>query len=319
MLLLQPALKAYIWGGQTLVTQYGKRGGPGTVAESWELSTCPDGLTRIAGGPFAGRTLAAYLTERPEAAGTAFGGGGALPILVKLIDAQKPLSIQVHPDDAYARRTAGSTGKTELWYILGAAPDAFLYLGVNRAVSQEEFAARIRDNTVEEILRRVPARPGGAYYIPAGTLHAIGAGIVLAEVQQSANLTYRVYDYGRVDAAGRPRALHIEQALKVSRLSPADCTPPHGGRVREEGDARLTGVADCPYFTMSRLDVDGAYSLTAPPDTFMHAQCIAGAAAFFGGGCRLAVQKGDGVFLAAGETVRLEGRASLLLSGAGGR
>ena len=319
MLLLQPALKEYLWGGRTLIADYNKRGGPETVAESWELSTCLDGLTRIAGGPSAGRTLLQYLAERPESAGAGVAHNGALPVLVKLIDAQKPLSIQVHPDDAYARTTASSAGKTELWYILEAAPGAFLYLGVDRPVSREEFAARIRDNTVEEILRHVPVRPGEAYYIPAGTLHAIGAGIVLAEVQQSSNLTYRVYDYGRLDAAGRPRALHIEQALAVARLSPAASAPPHGGRTRTAADAVRTDIVDCPYFAMHRLDVDGVYPFRTPHATFMHALCISGAAKVFAHDGEIGIHKGDGVFLAAGEAVRMEGKASLLLCGAGGR
>lgn len=315
MLLLQPALKDYLWGGQTLKNEYGKRAEMDTVAESWELSTHPDGLTRVASGAYAGRTLFEYLADHPEHACAGAGTDGALPVLVKLIDADKPLSIQVHPDDAYAQRTAGSPGKTELWYVLAAKPGAFIYLGVNRAVSRGELAARIRDNTVEDVLRRVPARPGEAYFIPAGTLHAVGAGVVLFEVQQSSNLTYRVYDFGRVDASGNPRPLHIAQALDVARLTPTGHLPPEGGRVHSADGAVLTGIVDCPYFAVSRTDLDGAYMFQTLHHTFMHILCIAGEATLRANGERIPLQKGGSVFLPAGEQATAEGCASLLLSG----
>ena len=246
ILKLAPACKDYLWGGTKLITDYGKRYDGARLAETWELSGHPDGPSVLASGPDAGKTLADYLAAHPGALGEHGRKFAELPVLIKLIDAAKDLSIQVHPDDAYARAHEGQNGKTEMWYVLSAAPDAFLYCGFSRDISRDELKRRIADNTLPEVLRRVNVKAGDTVFIPAGTIHAICRGIVVAEVQQSSNVTYRVCDYGRLGPDGKPRALHIAQALDVTRRTAGVPTPDFGGH-----------LARCDYFTVDLLAAQG--------------------------------------------------------------
>ena len=295
ILKLLPACKDYLWGGTRLINDYGKRYDGARLAETWELSCHPDGPSVLADGSDAGETLAAYLAAHPAALGERGRKFAEFPVLIKLIDAARDLSIQVHPDDAYARAHEGQNGKTEMWYVLSATPDAFLYCGFARDISRDELARRIADNTLPEVLRRVSVKAGDAVFIPAGTIHAICHGIVVAEVQQSSNVTYRVCDYGRLGADGRPRALHIAQALDVTRRTAGVPVPDFGGH-----------LARCEYFTVDLL--------AAPQET------VCGAASFLSllilngegeiccGGETAAVKKGDSLFLPAGSgEVRLTG------------
>lgn len=316
MFLLQPAYKDYLWGGSRLRTEYGKNSPNTIIAESWELSVHPDGRSVIASGADAGRTLADYLAEHPKAAGGA--KGEQFPVLAKLIDAQRPLSVQVHPEDDYAYRKAGERGKTELWHILEAEPDAYLYLGVNRTVSKEEFTDRIADNTVEEILKKVPVLPGESYYVPAGTLHAIGKGIVLFEVQETSNQTYRVYDYGRRDANGNLRPLHIADALAVARLSPSSAVPPGYSAWKTVAGGTKRTIVQCPFFTLCEIQLAGTMEIDAPCDSFVHILTAAGnmRAENMEEGS-LSLEKGSGLLLLAGEKARLTGNARLLLTSRG--
>lgn len=300
MYLLNGACKDYLWGGTLLKERYGKGEELDIVAESWELSTHNDGLTLLPDGT----SLRAYLQNNPAAGGNRVADGD-LPLLVKLIDARKPLSVQVHPDDAYAARV-GQRGKTELWHVLDAAPEAYLYLGLSRPVSREELAERIAHNTVEEILKKVPVHKGESYYIPAGTLHAIGAGCLIYEVQQSSNLTYRVYDYGRLGTDGKPRQLHIEDALAVTNRNLVDTTPPKGN----EADGT---IVSCPYFTLREVAVAGAAEFSAPHNSFCHLLCAEGEVTVAG----MVLRAGMGAFLCADETVSLQGSGKLLAVSAG--
>lgn len=308
MLKLVPAYQGYIWGGTRLKKEYGKNTRLPIVAESWELSVHENGKSRISGGEYGGMTLDEYIHLHPEAVGKGFTDKDAFPILVKLIDAKQSLSVQVHPDDSYAMRHEHSPGKTELWYILQAEPDAYLYLGVERDITSEEFAARIRDNTVEQVLHRCPVKPGEAYMVEAGTLHAIGAGIVLAEIQQSSDVTYRVYDFGRTGADGKPRPLHIKQALEVSCFS-AKPQLPVGAEAVEQG---LWPIAACPYFTIQGVGVRGKLPFAAPVESFRALLCIEGQCK---AGETLLI-KGDTLFLPAGERCILAGEGLLLSMGA---
>lgn len=305
MYLLEGACKDYLWGGTLLRERFGKGADLAVVAESWELSTHPDGLTMLP----CGESLRDYLAAHPAAGGACVNAEGDLPLLVKLIDAQKPLSVQVHPDDAYAARV-GQRGKTELWHVLEATEDAYLYLGVNQEISCEELECRIAENTVEDILKRVPVKAGESYYIPAGTLHAIGAGCLIYEVQQSSNLTYRVYDYGRVGADGKPRQLHIEDALAVSTLSFVDTTPPQQNK--DDGT-----IVCCPYFTLRELNVDGKVEVSAPENSFCHLLCVCGEMTAEQEAECAALTAGAGLFLAAGESVTVKGCGRLLAVSAG--
>ena len=222
---LIPALKDYLWGGTKLKTVYHKQSDLDTVAESWELSTHPDGQSVVASGMYTGRTLEEYIQENGcEILGSRAMKFDHFPILIKLIDARDNLSIQVHPSDAYALTHEGEYGRTEMWYILDCEEGASLYYGLKTAITQQELRQRIKDNTLLCVLNRVPVHKGDVFFIEAGTIHAIGKGITICEIQQNSNTTYRVYDYDRRDKNGCPRPLHIEQAIAVSSLRPAPKT-----------------------------------------------------------------------------------------------
>lgn len=212
-LVIEPKETPAIWGGDALVKQFGKPGDPNAkIGESWE---CWD-ENRIANGEYAGKTIADLRAILgPQLMGN-LDAHRLFPILTKLIDARDWLSVQVHPDDAYARRVEHQqNGKTECWYVLHAEPDAQLVLGWTEDTSREEYLRRVQDGTLGEILRRVPVRAGEAFYLPAGSLHAIGAGIIIFETQQASDLTYRIFDWNRTGADGKPRELHVDRAADV--------------------------------------------------------------------------------------------------------
>ncbi|MGB8205872.1 MAG: type I phosphomannose isomerase catalytic subunit, partial [Candidatus Baltobacteraceae bacterium] len=212
-LLVEPAEKEAIWGGHALAERYGKPAAPqAKIGESWE---CWD-ENRVAGGPFAGKTIAQLRAELGRDLTGWVDPAVLFPLLTKLIDARRSLSVQVHPDDAYAQRVEGQpNGKTECWYILEAEPEARIVLGWNRDTSRGEYLERVADGSLGDLLRHVPVHRGDAFYLPAGTLHAIGHGIVLHEVQQASDLTYRIFDYNRLGPDGKPRALHVDKAADV--------------------------------------------------------------------------------------------------------
>jgi mannose-6-phosphate isomerase len=212
-LVLAPKMTTAIWGGDALVKRFGKPGDASALlGESWE---CWD-ANRVAGGAYGGETLAAVRAQLGRALTGPADPAQPFPVLTKIIDAHAALSVQVHPDDAYAQRVEHQpVGKTECWYILGAEPGAELVLGWARDTDRAEYERRVADGTLGEILRRVPVTPGQAYYLPAGTLHAIGAGIELFETQQASDLTYRIFDWNRTGADGKPRELHVEKAADV--------------------------------------------------------------------------------------------------------
>ena len=283
---LQGICKDYLWGGNRLREEYGKQSDADKIAESWELACHKDGSSILKSGPDAGKTLREYLDAHgPAFLGTNCAGCTTVPVLIKLIDAKQDLSIQVHPDDAYAMRTEGEPGKTEMWYIVDAAPGAALYYGLNRTVTKEEFAQRIEAQTLPEILNRVEVKPGELYFIPSGTLHAIGAGILLAEIQQNSNTTYRVYDYGRRGADGKLRPLHIEKALDVTNQVP-------GGSVRK--------LESCRYFASDVVTVSEEVCFTAEPDSFHHLLVLEGEGTLETPSGSAPLKKGDSVLLPAG-------------------
>ena len=295
---LSPAFKDYLWGGTRLKTEYHKQSDLPIVAESWELSTHKDGQSTIADGPDAGLSLSAYIDKYGQAVlGTNAARFDYFPILIKLIDAKGNLSIQVHPDDAYALKHEGEYGKTEMWYILDAEPGASLYYGVNRELTREELASRIQDNTLLEVLNKVEVKKGDVYFIEAGTIHAIGAGIVICEIQQNSNTTYRVYDYDRRDAQGNPRQLHIRQALEVSRLTPSE--PQSDVPVIQHDGYTEKRLATCSYFCVNRLVVQTQAVLSVTPQSFQSLIVTDGSGTLAMGDTVLSFQKGDSLFLPA--------------------
>lgn len=298
---LKTACKDYIWGGTRLRQEYGRQSEAERIAESWMLSAHPDGPSVIENGEYQGMTLQQYLQKAGRSVlGTDCARFPDFPVLVKLIDAKKKLSIQVHPDDAYAHAHGCKCGKTEMWYILDCEPGAGIYYGFQHEITKEEFSRRIADGTLEEVLDRVAVHPGDVFFIKAGTLHAIGAGILLAEIQQNSNLTYRIYDYGRIGTDGKPRELHIQQAMDVTQLRPADSPiGPQGSREEMQGCSRLL-LASCQVFTAYEMEVLEV-ELNADETSFHSLICLDGAAALLKEGqTELTVKKGDSIFVPAG-------------------
>ena len=309
---LAPAFKDYLWGGARLREEFGKDTPLTPLAESWEVSCHPDGPCRILGGDFGGKTLAEYLAQHPGAMGSRFGGG-EFPLLIKFIDAAQSLSIQVHPDDAYARRVEGEQGKNEMWYVVDAAPGAFLYYGFKGVYSKEEVRRRIEENTLLEILNAVPVKPGDVFYIQAGTLHAVGAGLLIAEIQQNSNSTYRVYDFGRLGADGKPRALHLDKALDVLQLCPPAGQPGPMGQPQAAPWGEDTLLVECPYFTTRRLRIKGCADLDTENLSFHALVCLSGSGAVIAGDSALPLRRGESVFLPADlGAYRLAGQLELL-------
>lgn len=303
---LTPAFKDYLWGGQTLRKEYGVTD-LDRVSEAWVLSCHKDGECRIAGGAEDGKTLSEVLAGKPGALGAAAERFDRFPILIKFIDAAQNLSVQVHPCDEYALRVEREYGKTEMWYILDAAEGAGIYYGFRREVSKEEFAAAIRENRLTELLQFVPVHPGECYFIPAGTIHAIGAGLLIAEIQQNSNTTYRVYDYGRVGADGKPRALHVDKALDVTALCPA---PPQKPAVTQNG---RTVLSECEYFRAEKAELSGSMTVETG-DSFLSVLVTRGEGNING----QPFAKNDSFFVTADEgAVTLTGNATLLLSRVG--
>lgn len=312
---LSPAFKDYLWGGTKLRDVYGKPCDFDKVAESWELSTHPAGESRISGGQFDGMTLGEYINsvwEGRMVLGKNCEKFGNLPVLIKFIDAKEPLSIQVHPSDEYALRVEGEYGKTEMWYVMDCEPGAFLYFGVNREISQEEFRRRIENNTVLEVLNRVDVHPGDVFFIESGTIHAIGAGILICEIQQNSNCTYRVYDYDRRGADGKPRELHVEKALEVSRLTPSDTADRQGGEESLPGGSRKK-LASCKYFTTEKLTVDSSLELEVGEESFVSLIILTGSGRVEGPANGVEFRAGDSLFVPAGSgRVTVSGPCTLI-------
>lgn len=280
--LLTPAGKDYLWGGNRLKTEFNKEIDLVPLAETWECSTHPDGPSVIVTGRHAGKTLAELLKEHPEYLGKHPGTEGELPVLIKFIDAKKNLSVQVHPDDDYARKYEnGQLGKTEMWYVMDAAPDAQLVYGFNHDITKEQLRQSLKDGTVEKYLQKVKIQKDDVFFIEAGTVHAIGAGALIAEIQESSNLTYRLYDYNRVGKDGKLRELHIDKALAVANLK-SSSEPRQPLRLLKYKKGSATELlCRCKYFQVERylLNTESSRKLVefqTAGDTFEVFLCLDG-------------------------------------------
>ena len=296
---LYPECKDNIWGGMKLKEKYHKQTEKNPVAESWELSFHKDGPTRLQDG----RTLQETVTAKEL--GKNCADFPFFPTLVKLIDAKQDLSVQVHPSDSYALEHENSFGKTEMWYIVEADEGAGIYLGFKRDVTQAEYEEAIKNHTLTELLNFFAVQAGECYFIPSGTIHAIGKGCLISEIQQNSNLTYRVYDYGRKDKNGNERELHVEKALKVTNLSKYEYAPM---RVKtEQGD--LLGVSR--YFTTTFVNVTDKQTLTADGNSFKCLTCVKGEGWIDG----QKVALGDSFFVPAGYgDFILEGEMTMIMA-----
>lgn len=257
-LLLRPAGKDYLWGGKRLNDEYGKNIELSPLAETWECSTHPDGVSTVCCGTFDKMELTAVIKAHPEYLGERHKGETTLPILVKLIDARKDLSVQVHPDDDYAKmKEHGQLGKTEMWYVLDAARDAKLIYGLRQDCTKKEMQKALAKGTVMKYLQKVPIHKDDLFFIPAGTIHAIGAGALVAEIQESSNLTYRLYDYDRIGKDGKKRELHIDKALDVADLH-GSAEPRQPLRVLKYRPGMASELLiRCKYFEVYRMLING--------------------------------------------------------------
>lgn len=300
-LLLKPAVKDYLWGGNTLKTRFSIESDLAITAEAWVLSTHKNGPSTVQNGEMAGKTLQQAL---------AVWGQTAPDILVKLIDARDKLSLQVHPDDTYAREHHQSPGKTEMWYVVDAEPGASLICGFERNMTTEEFAAHIQNGTADKAVAHFPVKAGDVFFIPAGTVHAIGAGILIAEVQQNSDITYRVWDWGRVGADGKGRELHVEQALAVSETVPYTLPCGQAGEVKEIVGGKVRTLAECDKFATWEADLQG--QATVPAD-IRCVLCIDGSATLSADGCEaIAIKAGSSVYIPDGLFATLSGQARVL-------
>lgn len=318
--LLSPIGKDYLWGGTRLKEDYAKNIDLDPLAETWECSTHPDGLSTVASGEFKGQTLAQVLKKHPEFLGTHPRTKGELPILIKMIDARKDLSVQVHPNDSYAwEYEHGQQGKTEMWYVLDAAKDAKLVYGFRNTVTPQQVRKSIETGTIEKYLQKVPVKKDDVFFVPAGCVHAIGAGALIVEVQQSSNLTYRLYDYGRTDKDGKQRALHVDKALAVADLSGSaePRQPIHTYRFSAGMESEL--LCRCKYFQAERVRLNTERCrekacIQTGNNSFQVLLCTRGCGVLlWGNNEMLEFYKGDCIFVPANShVIKIHGQAQFL-------
>ena len=312
---MKPCYKEYLWGGTRLKTEFGKVDAPDVTAESWELSCHPDGMSAVKSGCYQGKTI----EQLGELDRNGFWGSECyaerFPILVKLIDAKQKLSIQVHPSDDTALSEAGEQGKAEMWYIVDCEPQAGIYFGFSQQVTEEEFLRRTWDGTICEVLNWVPVSRGDVFYILPGTIHAIGAGIVIAEIQQNSNTTFRVYDYQRRDGDGRLRPLHLERAAKVLHYAPVIPEECKANSCVVFPEFTMVEMFSCKYFRAYRVDIQTLAYLSCDGYSFQHLLCVEGKGVICYDGTEYSFDRGDSFLMPAalGEYC-IEGECRMLLS-----
>lgn len=306
---INPALKSYIWGGKKLKNEFNIKSDAETVAEAWSLSVHPDGTSTLDSG----EALNEYLKKNPSALGKNAERFDRFPLLIKLIDACDRLSVQVHPNDAYALENEGEYGKTEMWYVADCDEGAFLYYGFNKNVTKSEFEKAIADNTVTEILNKVEVKKGDRFFIPSGTVHAIGKGIVIYEIQQNSNTTYRVYDYDRRDKDGNPRELHIKKAVEVADLSEMKNDKIDEPKVKKFSGFTKSYLGGCKYFAAEKYEIESKAELEADEKSFLCVTVLEGECELLG----IKTKKGESVFVSATEKeekFKISGKSTFILS-----
>ena len=294
--LFKPNLHTVVWGGNRLCPYKGLTASMDSVGESWEVSAVPSSTSVIANGDLSGVDLVSAINRSPaEILGRAVNEQyhGQLPLLAKFIDAKSDLSVQVHPNDEMAQRVHGKMGKSEMWYIIDAKPGSYLYAGFRKAITPEEYSRRIQDGSIMDVLAKHEVKSGDVFYLPAGRVHAIGGGILLAEIQQSSDVTYRIYDYNRPGSDGKPRELHTELAAQALDY-----------RVEDEYRTNYPGfvnranlVIDSPYFTVRVTETDTWFHRNLIKyDSFIICMCIEG-------DCNIRVRStGDAIVLKQGNS-----------------
>jgi len=309
VLFLQPVFQERIWGGTKLKTMFGYDIPSAHTGECWAVSAHPHGPSVVRNGPYAGLTLSELWTSQPQLFGSP---AKRFPLLTKILDASDDLSVQVHPADDYAKlHEGGELGKTECWYIVAADPGARIIFG-HRARTREQYAALIEEGRWDELLADVPVQAGDFFYVPSGTLHALGKGVVVLETQQSSDTTYRVYDYDRTDARGHKRELHVQQAIDVT-------TVPHEAagvayRVERIAGTEVTTYVSNGFFTVQKWNVAGLTELAAP-ERYLIVSVLDGEGELQAGGKFYSLRKGEHLIVPLGfGAFALDGRMELIVS-----
>ncbi len=304
-LLLKPVIKDYLWGGRRLIEDFGFETEKDSAAEGWMLSSHKDGTNTVLNGALAGKSF--------DEALKAFGSKDeTFPLLIKLIDAKDKLSVQVHPEDSYHKAAEGESGKTEMWYIVDCKETAQIVYGFKYDISKEEFEKRITENTLDEVMNYVPVKKGDLFFIPAGTLHSIGGGILIAEIQQNSNVTYRVSDYGRLGADGKPRELHVKKALDVTKTEKT--TIPYGavGEIAEHRFGRVRSLASCEYFKTKAISLDGGFGINCKD--FVSLLILDGNISVKYEEGLIEAKKGDSIYVPENCTLMVSGKGEFIFS-----
>ena len=315
---LDPAFKDNLWGGTKIRDVYGKKCDYDVIGESWELSAHPDGQSRIAEGYYKGMLFNDYLSIiGKEALGWKCQAQDRFPVLIKFIDAKQALSIQIHPDDEYALENENEYGKNEMWYVLDAEPGAYLYCGLSRASSKEEIEERIKNNTITEILNKIEVKKGDVVMVKAGTIHAIGAGIFICEIQQNSNCTYRMYDYDRRDKFGNPRELHVAKSLDV--VNPVKYEKDNKCNVMLAHNEHYMSkrLVQCKYFEVIKYEIEDEAKIPVDEASFLSVIVIDGEGTIMtdDNDKELKFKAGESFFINAGKrNVVVKGRSTCIIT-----
>ncbi len=313
---MRPVSKEILWGGDKLKKEYAKTAPFEKIAESWELTVRDDGMSVIANGEYAGMELKRYLVlGKTDVLGTNCKKYDRFPLLIKFIDAADNLSVQVHPDDAYALPNENEFGKTEMWYIMDAEPGAKLVYGLSEGCTVEDFAYAVENGTVEEKLNYVEVHRGEVYFIPSGQVHAIGSGILIAEIQQNSNITYRVYDYNRCQSDGTLRQLHTAKALDVINIRTEEEI--EAIRLSEaDGKSNCKTLCACEYFTSKKYETskENVAVIHVDDTSFVSVLVLESQDGHLEMGDEiLPLHRGDSYFIPAGKAdVRISGNAEII-------
>ncbi|MFH7018046.1 type I phosphomannose isomerase catalytic subunit [Flavobacterium sp. FlaQc-47] len=307
----EPILKDRIWGGEKLKTLLNKPISSKITGESWELSTVEGDISVVANGVLKGKSLMELIDETPnEILGTKVYSrfGKQFPLLFKYLDAREDLSIQVHPNDKLAKERHNSFGKTEMWYVMQADQDARIIVGFKESSSKEEYLKHLNDKTLVSILDDVKAKAGDVFFLETGTVHAIGAGLVVAEIQQTSDITYRLYDFDRKDAQGNTRELHVDLALDAINYNRVETQKKYETKANTSNE-----VVDCPYFTTNFIPLDGRIETSKNGETFTVYMCVEGSFEIEYDGFKQSYIKGDTILIPAEiNAFILSGKASIL-------
>ena len=310
-LLFEPIIKERIWGGTKLRDILHKPLVSEISGESWELSTVPGDVSVVANGVLAGNDLNAVVASNPEAVlgkKVVAQFGTQFPLLFKFLDAREDLSIQVHPNDALAKERHNSFGKTEMWYVIQADPSSKLIVGFKEDSSKEDYISNLKQNTLLNLLEEYPVQKGDVFFLETGTVHAIGAGTVIAEIQQTSDITYRLYDWDRVDANGEGRALHTDLALDAINFTTTESKINYNSIPNQRVE-----IVTCPFFTTSVLAVDKDYLWKKKKNAFTVFMCVEGKVEVHYNADSILVTTGETLLLPAEiEQIDIKGNATLL-------